>query len=257
MTGLYIKFIIFIFIIIKFIFLIQFCSEFHLLQNSDTLLHSIISTQEVTPYYWGQDQWLNFLPFIFSFVQDTELNLILITFLQFLIFFSLPFTFLKLYEIKNIYLTSVLFYIILLLPTSRLYHINIITESYTLAISLSFINLLIIKIKLNSDFKSYIKNTISIIIFCISFKICQPVIFLYAFHYLLSYLKDFSEFRLKEIIVFITKKFFSKGFLICFLLVLTTFYCIEVLHDLKSVGEVIQHRKMNIILSPLYAKKQL
>ena len=96
MSGLYIKFFIFIFIIIKFIFLIQFCSEFHFLQNGDTLLLSIISTQEVTPYYWGQDRWLNLIPFVFSFVQDTELNLILITFVQFLIFFSLPFTFLNL-----------------------------------------------------------------------------------------------------------------------------------------------------------------
>lgn len=257
MSGFYIKFIIFIFIIIKFIFLIQFCSEFHLLQNSDTLLHSIISTQEVTPYYWGQDQWLNFIPFIFSFVQDTELNLILITLLQFLIFFSLPFTFLKLYGIKNTYLTSILFYIIILLPTSRLYHISIITESYIIAISLSFINLLIIKTKLKSDFKLYIKNTISIIIFCISFKICQPVIFLYAFHYLFYYIKEFSEFYLKDIIIFLTKKIFSKEFLMFFLLVLTTFYCIQDLHNFKSIGEVIQYRKMNIILSPGYAFKSV
>lgn len=257
MSGLYIKFFIFIFIIIKFIFLIQFCSEFHFLQNGDTLLLSIISTQEVTPYYWGQDRWLNLIPFVFSFVQDTELNLILITFVQFLIFFSLPFTFLNLYGIKNKYLTSTLFYIFILLPTSRLYHFNIFTEPYIIAISLSYINLLIIKIKLVSNFKLYTKNTTSIIIFCISYKICQPVIFLYAFHFLFFYLKEFPEFNLKDITIFLIKKIFSKEFMIYFFLVLITFSFVEILHYFKNIGEIIQDRKMNIILSPVYAFKSI
>ncbi|MGV8900573.1 MAG: hypothetical protein ACOH2B_15240 [Burkholderiaceae bacterium] len=45
------------------------------MQDGDGLLTSIISTDKLTWYFWGQDRFLNFIPALASVVQDSDLNL--------------------------------------------------------------------------------------------------------------------------------------------------------------------------------------
>lgn len=45
------------------------------LQDGDGLLTSIMSTDKLTWYFWGQDRFLNFIPGLTSVVQDSDLNL--------------------------------------------------------------------------------------------------------------------------------------------------------------------------------------
>lgn len=45
------------------------------MQDGDGLLTSIISTDKLTWYFWGQDRFLNFIPGLASVVQDSDLNL--------------------------------------------------------------------------------------------------------------------------------------------------------------------------------------
>lgn len=45
------------------------------LQDGDGLLTSIMSTDKLTWYFWGQDRFLNFIPGLTSVLQDSDLNL--------------------------------------------------------------------------------------------------------------------------------------------------------------------------------------
>jgi hypothetical protein len=60
---------------IVYTFLIQFFTRFHELQNADSILLSIMSYTKPTLFFWGQNQYLNFFPILFSFVSDPVLNL--------------------------------------------------------------------------------------------------------------------------------------------------------------------------------------
>ncbi|MGD9661678.1 MAG: hypothetical protein AB7U63_10425 [Porticoccaceae bacterium] len=57
--------------------------------NADTVLFSIISTQNVTPFIWGQDRLANFIPLILSTFSSIHLNLLLHLFIFSLSFFVL------------------------------------------------------------------------------------------------------------------------------------------------------------------------
>ena len=57
--------------------------------DADTILQSLMSTQKVTLFYWGQDRYANFLPFIYSWIKSPTLNLILIIFTSGLTYFLL------------------------------------------------------------------------------------------------------------------------------------------------------------------------
>ncbi len=57
--------------------------------EADTILQSLMSTQKVTLFYWGQDRYANFLPFIYSWIKTPTLNLLLIIFTSGLAFFLL------------------------------------------------------------------------------------------------------------------------------------------------------------------------
>lgn len=65
--------------VIVFAVLLQFITRFHAMEDSDYLLISIMSYTRPTLYYWGQDQYLNLVPFLFSFLHDPETNLVAIT----------------------------------------------------------------------------------------------------------------------------------------------------------------------------------
>ena len=57
--------------------------------DADTILQSLMSTQKVTLFYWGQDRYANFLPFIYSWIKSPKLNLLLIIFSSGLAYFLL------------------------------------------------------------------------------------------------------------------------------------------------------------------------
>lgn len=57
--------------------------------DADTILQSLMSTQKVTLFYWGQDRYANFLPFIYSWIKSPTLNLLLIIFTSGLAYFLL------------------------------------------------------------------------------------------------------------------------------------------------------------------------
>ena len=57
--------------------------------DADTALLSIMSMQKVTLFYWGQDRYANFLPFIFSWISSPTVNLLAIYFTAGLSFFLL------------------------------------------------------------------------------------------------------------------------------------------------------------------------
>ncbi len=42
------------------------------------MLETLISTQKVTLFYWGQDRYINFLPFVFSWISDVKVNMLAI-----------------------------------------------------------------------------------------------------------------------------------------------------------------------------------
>jgi hypothetical protein len=56
--------------------------------NADTILQSVMSLQNVTLYYWGQNRLLNILPFITSLISDPSTNLASILFLTSLSFYG-------------------------------------------------------------------------------------------------------------------------------------------------------------------------
>lgn len=57
--------------------------------DADTILQSLMSTQKITLFYWGQDRYANFLPFIYSWIKSPTLNLLLIIFTSGLAYFLL------------------------------------------------------------------------------------------------------------------------------------------------------------------------
>ena len=59
--------------------------------NADVIVHSIISTQNVTMFYWGQNRLLSLLPLLFSPVTNPASNLLLIIFTSTFVFFILLF----------------------------------------------------------------------------------------------------------------------------------------------------------------------
>ena len=77
-----------------------------------------MSTQKVTLFYWGQDRYLNFLPFIYSWIKSPTVNLILIIFTSgisyFLLLELLSDTFAKLNN-RNVGLYRVIFFTTLVL----------------------------------------------------------------------------------------------------------------------------------------------
>ena len=42
--------------------------------DADTVMQSVMSAQNVTLFYWGQDRYINLLPFIFSWVRNIYTN---------------------------------------------------------------------------------------------------------------------------------------------------------------------------------------
>ncbi len=59
--------------------------------NADILINSVMSLQNVTLYYWGQNRLLNILPLVASPIHDATYNLILVLYLSAATFFSLIF----------------------------------------------------------------------------------------------------------------------------------------------------------------------
>lgn len=57
--------------------------------NADTVLGSIMSLQNVTLYFWGQNRLLNILPFAVSWITDPQSNLLALLYLASLATFSL------------------------------------------------------------------------------------------------------------------------------------------------------------------------
>jgi hypothetical protein len=43
--------------------------------DADTTLQAVMSTQKVTTFYWGQDRFLNFFPFVLSWIPNIKFNL--------------------------------------------------------------------------------------------------------------------------------------------------------------------------------------
>lgn len=56
--------------------------------NADTLMHSVMSLQNVTLYYWGQNRLLNVLPAAASLIKSPSINLAAILILSSLFFFA-------------------------------------------------------------------------------------------------------------------------------------------------------------------------
>ncbi len=57
--------------------------------DADTVLQSVMSMQKVTLFYWGQDRYANFLPFLYSWVPSPRANLLAIYFTSGIAFFLL------------------------------------------------------------------------------------------------------------------------------------------------------------------------
>ena len=57
--------------------------------DADTVLQSVMSMQKVTLFYWGQDRYANFLPFLYSWIPSPRANLLAIYFTSGLTFFLL------------------------------------------------------------------------------------------------------------------------------------------------------------------------
>jgi len=57
--------------------------------NADLILNSIMSLQNITLFYWGQDRLLNVAPFIMHLVTDPTYNMLFYLFLSSFFFFSL------------------------------------------------------------------------------------------------------------------------------------------------------------------------
>ena len=71
--GIYVAVITLLWFVIVSIFTVLKYAPDHL--SADFLLHSVMSLQNITLYYWGQNRLLNVLPLIASFTQDPALNL--------------------------------------------------------------------------------------------------------------------------------------------------------------------------------------
>jgi hypothetical protein len=57
--------------------------------DADTVLQSVMSMQKVTLFYWGQDRYANFLPFLYAWIPSPKINLLAIYFTSGLSFFLL------------------------------------------------------------------------------------------------------------------------------------------------------------------------
>lgn len=57
--------------------------------DADTVLQSVMSMQKVTLFYWGQDRYANFLPFLYSWVPSPKANLLAIYCTSGIVFFLL------------------------------------------------------------------------------------------------------------------------------------------------------------------------
>jgi hypothetical protein len=57
--------------------------------NADTILHAIMSLQNVTLFYWGQNRFLNLFPWLLSWISDAPANLCAQLFLFSFSFFAL------------------------------------------------------------------------------------------------------------------------------------------------------------------------
>lgn len=57
--------------------------------DADTVLQSVMSIQKVTLFYWGQDRYANFLPFLYSWIPSLRANLLAIYFTSGITFFLL------------------------------------------------------------------------------------------------------------------------------------------------------------------------
>lgn len=94
--------------------------------NADTLLFSIMSTQNVTPFIWGQDRLANFIPFILSAVTSVHLNMFLHLFIFSSSFFILIYVLSKIITKINYYTNEYL---------SRLLALSIISAVSIFSIS--------------------------------------------------------------------------------------------------------------------------
>lgn len=57
--------------------------------DSDTILQSLMSTQKLTLFYWGQDRFLNLVPFLLSPISDVQTNFLAVLILNGIAFFLL------------------------------------------------------------------------------------------------------------------------------------------------------------------------
>lgn len=49
--------------------------------NADVLLNSVMSIQNITLFYWGQNRLANILPLLTSFIKDPSINLYVVLFI--------------------------------------------------------------------------------------------------------------------------------------------------------------------------------
>ncbi len=80
-------FVVFMSIVILSLLTINFLAPVFL--NADVLLNSIMSLQNVTLFYWGQNRLLNVIPFVLSPISDPTLNLMALLLLSTFVFYAL------------------------------------------------------------------------------------------------------------------------------------------------------------------------
>ena len=69
--------------------------------DADSLLLAIMSIQDVTPYYWGQNRFGNVIPFLTSFIDDIDVNFKLQVFIRALTASTIPLVLIVLMDVKK------------------------------------------------------------------------------------------------------------------------------------------------------------
>lgn len=128
--------------------------------DADSYLLAIMSIQDVTPYYWGQNRFGNLLPFLASWVNDIYLNFKFQVFLRAFMASSIPVVVFVLMDVKKHLLLKYIFAISLfffIFKTHLIMTLWTYGQPYGTSVFLLLIFLFINKLnKFNLDYKSVI-----------------------------------------------------------------------------------------------------
>lgn len=173
---------IFAFIVVfAYTLFLQLFTEFHNLQQGDSLLLSIMSYTKPTLYYWGQDQYLNFLPFVFSIVRDPSMNLLLMSSFQLGMLLTFSFFTCKTLNIDDIIPFGVVSLLCLALFNGYFWF-ELCYQPYLASFILLLVSLgLIKKTRLTRAPKRFYYLILSALLALLAFKIAQPSIVLLFF----------------------------------------------------------------------------